>query len=270
MESSICKIIPENKYKGSLKIIHYVYETNNKRFKQPFCSSTYRVYIVTNGVGTLKVNDAEFSIGTGSVFFTFPNRNFEFCGSDNLRYAYIGFTGDEVKRIFSDLAIFESQPVYEEFEGLLDFWITSITKINPANASILAESVLLYTLALVNTRNILTAPTPDENRLYHMLIDFIDNNYTFSDLSLSYISGIFSYSEKYLSHIFSKNNEIGFSAYVQNLRINRAIEFMKHKEISVKAIAGYCGYNDPLYFSKVFKKKTGLSPKEYIKQIQNQ
>ena len=270
MESSICKIIPENKYKGSLKIIHFVYETNNKRLKQPFCSSTYRVYIVTNGTGTLKVNDAEFSLGTGSVFFTYPSRNFEFRGSDNLRYAYIGFIGDEVKQVFSDLAIFESRPVYEEFEGLLSFWLTSITKTNPANASILTESVLLYTLSLVNTRNILTAPNPDENRLYHMLIDFIDNNYTFSDLSLSYISGIFSYSEKYLSHIFSKNNEIGFSAYVQNLRINRAIELMKHKEISVKAIAGFCGYNDPLYFSKVFKKKTGLSPKEYAKKIQNQ
>ena len=265
MDSSICKIIPENKYSGGIKIIHFVYETNHKRLKQPFRPSTYRVYVVTNGTAVLKVNDVEFSLKTGSVFFTFPSRFFELRGSDNLRYAYITFTGKGVKQIFADLAISEEQPVYDEFEGLLDFWLTSITKINPTNVSILTESVLLYTLSLVNTRNILTAPAPDENRLYHMLIDFIDNNYILSELSLSYISGIFSYSEKYLSHIFKKNNELGFSAYVQDLRINRAIDLIKHTNLSVKTIAIDCGYNDPLYFSKVFKKKTGLSPKDYIK-----
>lgn len=268
MDSSICKIIPENKYKGSLKIIHFVYETNNKRLKQPFCTSTYRVYIVTNGVGSLKVDNTEFPLKAGSVFFAYPSHPYEISGSDNLRYAYISFVGDGVKSMFSDLAIFKSHPVYEEFEGLLDFWLTSITRINPANASILADSVLHYTLALVNTRNILVSPTPDENRLYHMLIDFVDNNYTISELSLSYISGIFSYSEKYLSHIFKKNNEMGFSAYVQELRIAHAMELMKHQNFSVKSVAVNCGYNDPLYFSKVFKKKTGLSPKEYAKKFQ--
>ncbi len=270
MESSVCKIIPENKYKGNTKIIHFVYEANHKRLKQPFIVSTHRIYIITNGAGTLKVDDTEFPLKAGSVFFAYPRNPYELIGSNNLRYAYISFTGDGVKSLFSDLAVFKSQPVYEEFEGLLDFWIASITKMNPANASILAESVLLYTLSLVNTRNVLITPTPDENRLYHMLIDFIDNNYAISELSLGYISGIFSYSEKYLSHVFKKNNKMGFSAYVQELRINHAIELMKKQNFSIKTVAGYCGFNDPLYFSKVFKKKTGLTPKEYTKQFKHE
>jgi len=267
METSICKIIPEKKYEGNIRVLHFVYETNHNRFKQPLRSSVYRLYIVTNGTAQLKTPDGEFSLVAGSLFLIFPGCFHEIYGNNSFRYAYISFSGECVRQILQDLAIQKNSPVYDPFDGLLDFWLTSISKVNPVNANVLTESVLLYTLSLINTRNILVPPVPDDNRLYHMLIDYIDNNYTLSDLSLSKISSVFSYSEKYLSHIFKKNNTVGFSAYVQNLRINYAIELLKSKHHSVAGVAGICGYNDPLYFSKVFKKKTGLSPKEYIKTI---
>jgi two-component system response regulator YesN len=37
--------------------------------------------------------------------------------------------------------------------------------------------------------------------------------------------------------------------------------------ISVKDISFLCGFNDPLYFSKVFKAKTELSPSQYVKNL---
>ena len=61
--------------------------------------------------------------------------------------------------------------------------------------------------------------------------------------------------------------EIGFSSYLNSLRIKRAKSLMDKKESSISDIAAACGFNDPLYFSKVFRKSEGISPREYISSI---
>lgn len=59
---------------------------------------------------------------------------------------------------------------------------------------------------------------------------------------------------------------VGISEYVATLRIQQACTLLDQGFTSVKDIAFLCGYNDPLYFSKVFKAKTGVSPREYQKE----
>lgn len=263
MENSICEIIPQKKHNNNLKIISFVYETNHKRLKQPERHSTYHMYVVTNGIAVLKKTEREYSLSAGSVFLTFPGEFYDLCGNENFRYAYINFSGDSVAEILADLAIFKSTPVCNGFDELLDFWLTAFSKINPANATVLTEGILMYTLSLINTRNILAKPMPNDANIYHMIVDYIDNNFSIATLSLTMVANVFSYSEKYISYIFKKNKKVGFSTYVQDLRINHAVELIKDNHFSVKEIAHLCGFTDPLYFSKVFKKKTGLSPKEY-------
>lgn len=263
----MCKIIPANRYKDAIRLVNFVYETNHKRIKQPICSPLYRLYIVTNGTASFTANEEIYSLKIGSIFFVFPNCPYELKGDAAFRYAYISITGDGIKQILYDLAINENSPVYNDFDDIVDFWLSAFFKITPTNAPLLTESVLFYTLSLINNRNITTIPAPDENMFYHVVVDFIDNNFAISELSLSYIATVFSYSPKYISYIFKKNMGIGFSTYVQNLRVKRAIELMKERRFSIKSIASLCGYNDPLYFSKVFKKKTGISPAKYIKSL---
>ena len=63
-----------------------------------------------------------------------------------------------------------------------------------------------------------------------------------------------------------KKMNIGFNQYLNDLRIQYAYELFATGVQSVSEIAVLCGYSDPLYFSKVFKKSAGLSPTEYMKQ----
>ena len=46
-----------------------------------------------------------------------------------------------------------------------------------------------------------------------------------------------------------------------------AQKLLAQKELPVKEIAGRCGYSDQFYFSRIFKKQTGLSPKEYRAEV---
>ena len=85
-------------------------------------------------------------------------------------------------------------------------------------------------------------------------------------VSLKKLAGLFSYTEKYISHLFKKKMNVGFNYYLNNLRLQYAHELIAQNVHSVSEIAILCGFSDPLYFSKVFKKRVGYTPTEYMKR----
>ena len=107
-----------------------------------------------------------------------------------------------------------------------------------------------------------------ENSVYSFdnIVEYINSNYKNMDMTLKTVANTFSYSEKYLSSLFKKKMNINFNSYLNNLRIQCAVSMIKNGFSSVTAISAECGFSDPMYFSKVFKRKTGSSPSEMIKQ----
>jgi AraC-like DNA-binding protein len=59
-----------------------------------------------------------------------------------------------------------------------------------------------------------------------------------------------------------------YSVYLRSLRLKHAVLLMDHGIDSVKNVALLSGFNDPLYFSTVFRNSTGISPKEYMAKVQ--
>lgn len=54
-------------------------------------------------------------------------------------------------------------------------------------------------------------------------------------------------------------------AYLTDMRIEQAKDLLSNTSFQIAEIAELVGYSDPLYFSRIFKKKTGYSPNEYKK-----
>ena len=71
-------------------------------------------------------------------------------------------------------------------------------------------------------------------------------------------------SASYLSRLFKKETGITFSGYVTSLRIERAKELLRQGDKKIYEISDLVGYQTVQYFSKVFKKVEGISPREYI------
>lgn len=69
----------------------------------------------------------------------------------------------------------------------------------------------------------------------------------------------------YLSYLFSQEMGIGFSNYLLNLRIKYARKLLKESNFKIRQVAEKSGFNDYHYFSKVFKKMTGVSAAQYRK-----
>ena len=90
-----------------------------------------------------------------------------------------------------------------------------------------------------------------------------EQNFVDSSLSISSIANELSYNPKYLSHLFKEKMGMRYSEYLRMLRVKYAVTLFDRGLDSVKNIAYLSGFDDPLYFSTVFKKVVGVSPKEY-------
>lgn len=65
---------------------------------------------------------------------------------------------------------------------------------------------------------------------------------------------------------FKQRFSVSPLTYVTTIRINNAKQLLHDNDISIAHIANKTGYNDPAYFSRMFRKHTGLSPKQYQKK----
>jgi len=87
-------------------------------------------------------------------------------------------------------------------------------------------------------------------------------------LTLNDVASYFGVSPNYLSQLFKKYSESGFSEYISQQKIARAKELMTDGTLKIYEIAQRLGFENAYYFSKVFKKVCGMSPRDYLQQLQ--
>ena len=100
---------------------------------------------------------------------------------------------------------------------------------------------------------------------FDAVLDFVKLNFNDPLLSLKKLGDRFFYSEKHISRLFLSKTKKGFNKYLNDLRLDFAAKLLCEELYSVKDVAYSSGFTDPLYFSKTFKKRFGLSPSEYAR-----
>lgn len=103
------------------------------------------------------------------------------------------------------------------------------------------------------------------NRCNHLIStakNYIDANFR-RDISLEEVSRATGLSPQYFSRFFKEQTGENFIDYLTRVRITEAKRLLRDQKMSVKEVCYEVGYNDPNYFSKIFKKVTGVSPSEF-------
>ena len=92
---------------------------------------------------------------------------------------------------------------------------------------------------------------------------FIEENYADQNTTLTTVAEAVCLSPNHFSTIFSQECKTTFIEYLTNVRMENAKRLMRETDMKGYDIAYECGFSDPHYFSYIFKKNTGLSPREY-------
>lgn len=109
-----------------------------------------------------------------------------------------------------------------------------------------------------------SSQTPD-GRLVLEIREYLNQNYA-QDMTLQHIAERFFISRENVSRKFKQITGENLSDYLTNLRIEKAKTLLLNTGLRLSQISELVGYEDEKYFSRVFKKSAGMTPREYRKQ----
>ncbi len=94
-------------------------------------------------------------------------------------------------------------------------------------------------------------------------IEYIEEHFTDTSLSLNEVSQAININASYLSHLFTSTVGQSFVYYVNSYRVNQARNLLSNSEVQIQDIGMIVGFNNMTTFYRVFKKYTGMTPKAY-------
>lgn len=98
------------------------------------------------------------------------------------------------------------------------------------------------------------------------VIEYVGKHYT-ENLTLSFLSEKFYLAPAYLSRSFKKQTGKNLIAYMTEKRLEKAVEYIEIKDMSLTEIAFLVGYSDYTYFNKVFRRYMGVSPTQFRENL---
>lgn len=105
-----------------------------------------------------------------------------------------------------------------------------------------------------------------ENHLVSEILNIIEGA-VYTQLSVTDICEKLSYSKAYLSKIFKAYCGYSMAEYLVLLKIEKAKQLIREKQLNFTQISDRLAFSNPLYFSRVFKRVTGMSPREYLNSV---
>ncbi|WP_054955499.1 response regulator transcription factor [Paenibacillus dakarensis] len=108
--------------------------------------------------------------------------------------------------------------------------------------------------------------TDPQSVVLHQIYEYVNQNYA-QELSLKDLANKFHMNYSYLSSYFKQHTNENITMYINRVRTDKAKELLHNHDLSVSQISQLTGFSDHNYFSKVFKKMTGMTPVEYRNHI---
>ena len=257
---NVCKFVPAD-MASQLMPTQFILETEPDAMRNTAPKSVNRMVLITRQFGKLRFNNCSYRCSAGDIIILFEGETYFFEGEAGFQYMYIDFKGLRSNELFRRFGINEANRIFPGFDGLIPLWMESLSRASKENIDLVSESILLYTFSKLN------AEYTKSDDCINKIMEITEQDFSDSQLSIGTIAERLGYNAKYLSHIFKKKNGIGYTEYLQNFRIKYAISLFENGLDSIKNVALLSGFTDPLYFSTVFKNKTGSSPKTYIKNL---
>lgn len=233
----------------------------------PATRDHYLIHYVASGKGVFSTAGNTYHLTVGDMFIIYPG-SIAFYTADSVdpwEYYWVGFNGTDAKRLVGLSGFTRDNPILK---------LPQTDKVIPLLLNIYngrgntpdAEAQMTGYLYLFLSRLIKFA---EQNRDSFGVRDylakalrFIQYNYA-SDIGVEDIAEFAGISRSQLYRAFLAFFNASPNEFLQKYRLNEACSLLSKGNLTVAEVAGSVGFKDPLYFSRVFKKHKGVTPKQY-------
>lgn len=252
----------ENEHLNISKINNVLYyNPKNLYHKYPNKPALYELTYYIKGKSVIKFNGQTIHMTAGDVLYLPKNMkdiNYTVDASEEFSLYNIYFDTDA--QLPDDAVQITAKP--EEFKAYFEkIYRTWLGKRSGYYYKVMQQAYNIFDLV----RRTQLRYSPDDKLQYLALSDeYIAEHYC--DMNFDY-EAMISQSElsySYFKKLFIDKYGCPPVKYITKLKINRACELLQTKKFSVSEIARMCGFENVYYFSNVFKKQMGVSPKNYI------
>ena len=224
----------------------------------------YLLHYIVAGRGEYEAEGRTFVLSAGDVFLAWPDVPIYYRADreDPWEYDWVGFSGPSAPLLLAQTPFSRQSPVLRPGGG--DRLHRGLLEIYEARGSGYPSAVRMagYLQAVLG---LLMESGPGRREgasCARQGADFFQRNYS-QGVTVEDAARQAGVSRSCLYRAFQAEFGCPPSAYLTRYRIQRAKQLLRHSALTVGAVAASVGFEDPYYFSRAFRRETGMSPTEY-------
>ncbi|MFI3324767.1 MAG: AraC family transcriptional regulator [Clostridia bacterium] len=235
----------------------------------PAVRTHYLLHFVVNGKGVYHVNDKHYMINSGEGFLIKPGELTTYTAdfSEPWEYMWVAFDGYEVREILNKCNINYTMKAEDkisftnEFQRLLDIF-------DDPNFNNYNHRAVFYNMISQLVKQEKNLHGSYDKIYFSKASDYIHNNFMYG-ISVNDVAKFVGIDRTYLYKVFIANAQQSPKIFLNSIKINAAKNMIMENKFTLNQIALSCGFIDAPALCKHFKKETGKTPKQFIKEINN-
>jgi AraC family transcriptional regulator, transcriptional activator of pobA len=270
--------------------VHGIYFNSLNRFLELYCFARrehaydfYSIILFTSGSGSIIINNDSYPVKEGTICLVAPDQVHSFMKIGNAEghlfffcqdyyveefsiirllnlYSYTSATARGVQKPCIDLSKNEFSTIKSAFISIENEY--NANECSSAGAIIRSHLNILMLKLTSNYEALSESSSGSESVLVHSLSRLIDS-YFIQEQHLGFYTSAFNISESQLNEICNKHFNCGLKKILQNRLMQEARKLLVTSDMSISEIAYKLNFEDNSYFCRVFRTKTGISPKRF-------
>lgn len=237
-----------------------------------FTEKNYHLFhYVLSGQGTFVLNNIEYQIKEGMIFYIPPNCQPVYYPNHNnpWTYIWIGMNGSNVPNFLNLINCSEKNPIIVDKERKILPYFESIYEEYRFHGTLNLKClefayIMIDTMINLNYKKNKSHKNITNKESYIKVAkEYILNNYQFN-IKIDDIANNVGVTPNYLANVFTQVEKVSPKEYLTSMRMEKARLLLMTNRYKVREVGEMVGYKNQLHFSNEFKKRNGLSPQNYL------
>jgi AraC family transcriptional regulator of arabinose operon len=237
----------------------------------------YLLHYIHSGKGTYHCSGRSYQLGAGHSFLLFPGvpGSYQADPYDPWTYSWVAFAGEELSHYLDLAGLTTGNPIYQHTEAdALEAHMAELIAYGavPSAGSQLHAVGILYRLlaSMVENSTIGQLPPYTSSNLskswyLDKALAYLQTHYALPGLTVSSLAKHVGLERSYFAKLFADELHQTPYQFLLRYRLEKASRLLTHTDLPIADVAAAAGFQDPLYFTKVFRKHIGRSPSDFRK-----